>query len=155
MAVGLITATSTPDYPSTANPNGADTWNCQDWITWYNAMISGGYTVANATTTWQDWWNGQSELSYNYHFCQYQTDFYNFIQQNNITGVTNTVSSIVTGTDSVVSNLVGTAEAASGTASSILTWFSNNWGWVVLVVAIIALGIGIWWFWAKHIKKQS
>lgn len=150
MASGLINATTTPDY-NVPGTGYSGTWSCEDWMTWYTALVA-AYGVTQAQTIWLNWWNGQSELSENYHTCAYQTDFATFLTTNNIGGVGNLASSIVTGTTSIVSNLLGTASSATGAASNLLGWVSNNIGWISLVVIIIALGLGIWWFYARHIK---
>ena len=145
MAAQPITATSFPDYDSSGY---GSTWTCDDWITWYNALLTVN-TPTQANVTWEQYWEGQGFWTENYSFCKYDATFNTFANANGLNDAVNTLSDVISGGTKAVDNVTTAVVGVSATAANI----ANIAKYVVPALIVIGSILLVWWVWAKFIKK--
>lgn len=86
-------------------------WSCTDWRTWYFSLLN-KYGADVARQKWlAEWESWSNYFSTDYSWCKYETDFEQFLTDNNITGQTNIISNTVVAATKVTHSILDTIES--------------------------------------------
>jgi hypothetical protein len=112
----------------------------------YHKALVASVGEPQADTTWLGAWNGQSIWAEDVTICKYETDFADYVNSQNLPGVTNLVSDTVVGATTAGENLIGAGTSATAALSSFFATIMTYLPYIMLVV-VIALA---WYFGKKY-----
>lgn len=119
-------ATDEPDYGYL----GFFGWDCSDWKIWYYTLKN-NLGKAAADLRWNKAWNDQSFWNVDYSFCKYESDFHQFITDENL-NASDVIADTAYSAINSVENLGKSLEATSTVI---------KWGVPVLIGSAVLIAI--------------
>jgi len=116
--------------------NGDDYWKCDDWVRWHKLNVQElGQETANEKFI--HWWDEQSAWANPYNWCKYDSDFYNYFDDQGIdTGWL--LSKVIVAVDTAADGVVDAGEGLK-------TTFKLS----KYILPIALIGFGLSWLYKK------